>query len=846
MANDRINWWEDFEVEGLSQEKDVWAAFEVPQEPTPQRVPSGMWQSGSELGPRGMAQRGQQRLEERRERRLSAAQEISEILGAPVDPEGNFQSGGGDWFLSWNMGRSRDFNSQRQKFLNAYPEGDIRSVHTESGVTMVARRDPSEPYRVVSRAGEIASAVISEPSIFGAVGSFAGPWGTALGVGVGEILQRSWERAAGYEQDRSNAQNASAAAIEGAIAGGLDVATRRMFRVIGIAPRQADVVSVLEAQNRLSAKAIEELGVKFPELLQGQVGGPFVRGMFLQAGATTGRVEQAIGRQSRDLYNWFQANIDAVPVAALDDGTLGLIARNYRAELSKLTDLGAVNRTDAGELLGQGVRVWRETTRELRNRAYEDAGRLSDGVVFDISPAQARVQELRQGVFGRGRAVEVESPILGPSGRPMTQEVTPDIRLPEGQHRELSQIMDAISELDPQVGRHVTTGGVESSGLEQIARLRSRLFRLKEEPMIDSDVYRQANDLWSTLTEIMDAPVGGSPEFVEAFRAARTLHRDMEEVLKITQVKNLLRGNNITPEGAAAKFTNPNHATELRVFKDLLEPDQWNSFRELMVNDLINGSPTPQAALSRIRRIEAQDSQMLRMFMSEGEQASFESLLQQRVIMESQPFIEAMRRFSFEADRAGHIFTSSTPAELSDFVARAGGVNSEAAAALRGHVYSDLFNYAREADRQFGPVVSARRLQSRLNELEKTGKLRVVFSDKDFDMLRDLELFSVALSDVADVGGGMMAGAARQKGIQAFADLLSNRTGRITSLAQQLLSNDATAFMLSRPAIRTAYQPMPETLEGRLRRWALYSQLAVREALGEPELEDELQQGGLQ
>jgi hypothetical protein len=412
------------------------------------------------------------------------------------------------------------------------------------------------------------------------------------------------------------------------------------------------------------------------------------------------------------------------------------------------------------------------------------------------------------------------------------QEV--DIRLPEGQNAELNRIMQTINELEPNLTTHTAADGTTSTGVEQLAKLRSRLFRLKEEPMIDPDVYRQANDLWSTLTEIMDNPQGAqSAAFAESYAAAREVHRNMEETLRITQVKRWLRGNDITPEELARRYTNPNHFTELdtikRLFMESNQAESWDVFRQLTVSDLLT-SAEPQQAINRLNRFSMQDPQMLRLLMSETEEAAARSYLNTSIRIQTAPVQQALQKFNNEADRAMLIINESTPAELAELVQRAGGLDSDLAEALRGAIFRDVFRRSRKVHPMAGEIVDSADVREVLNFWQKTEKLDSIFSPKQMTMLGDLELYSTRGGISPDVGGSFAAGSARMELMRSIYD-----PEKVVGVFQTLLATDFTAYMLTRPAVVARYRPMPENFGRHLQEIVLLSNLAIGSGYEEQE-----------
>lgn len=861
MEDDYNDFWKDFEIEEApTQEASFWDAFKV--ESVEPRDVLAEYPVPELTGPMGLprvspiAERTgvmrDVRIARKEEETQQLSEEILDITGAQYDPKSRFgwTLDPKDLALSWDLGRSLGTEAMQAKFKEVYPEGDLRVVPTETkGNVALVRKNPTEPFEELSLLTGISGVVVSEASFLGSIGVVAGPKGaiggailTAGGVFIGELIRYQIENARGYGDDVTPAQARTNAALEGAIAGGIDAASRRMFRALGIAPRQADAVSVLEAQQRLSRESMESLGVAFPEAMKGQVSDPFYRGLMLQSGTTPGgKVQSALGRQGKELYDWLAANLDATPTGVLDDNTLAVIASHARAKIDSGNTLGQVMRAETGDILREAVPVWDRTTRDLRNRAYAEAGRLSEGVEFgNFGQVQDAVREMRVGVFARGRPVQQEMRVVGPEGNRLFEEVVPDIEIPSGQLQEMNRLLDAIESMDPMVAEYTASNGVTYSAVEQLARLRTRFFDLKNAKNLDDDIYRQANEMWSSLTNVLENPTSsGSEQFVAAHRYARTVHREHEEVLGNAFLQRTLRSSDLAPETLASKFTNPNNGRLLAQLKPILEsrPRAWEAFRDGVVNDIVNGSPTPTAALSRIRRLEQGDSPMLRMLMSEQEQAGLENLLRQRARFETAPVNRALTQWDSDLDRAAEIYNNSTPDELRAFMRSAdeasveSGVSaSDLSQALKGYVFNDLLMASKGTHAVARDVVNARSLKNRLDLHRKSGKLEAVLSQKDIDMISDLAVYLLPVSEtVTDVGGGLAAGAARGKVGQTMADLMTGQIRTGISLGQRVLSNDAIAWVLTRPAMRRAYQPMPETLEGQLRRRALYMQLALRD-----------------
>lgn len=798
-----------------------------------QLAPAGLGQTGPSFEPGGARLRAEARQRQREEQSRIRGEEIESILRHPFDYTTPFSQSiaSADYLLEVDISRSKDFMSARSKFLNKYPEGDYRVTNLPSGgQAMVARRSPDDPYREFRTSAGVISAIASEHTVFGAVGSFAGALGTAGGVAVGELVQRQIERSRGFESSRSPTATVGGALQEGAIAGVVDAATRRVLRIAKLAPAQQDVISALETYARLATEASKR-GIAIEGIAVGQTGEPFMRGIFFQVGATAGAVERKIARQRESLYNLFVKEADNIPVNSLSDDALDLILEESRRRLSSINSSAALSRPQTGTTLRDGIETWKSASEEAVDRLYNTAISFSDEVAFDISPVKSTVANIRRGVVGRGTPVQRESSILDASGRPVPVTEIPDVPIPRGRNRVLDEAMDAIDNLDASVSSHRFAGQTDT-GFEQIKSLRTRLFDLKESPNIDPDVQRAATRLWSDLTDVLNNPTGGaySADFQIAWRRASDAHRQKEEVLRINYVKTALNDRTTTPEALAARYAKPGHETELRQFKEMLPTDSWNNFRNYLIDDMMYAS-NPRVALNRLDDFVARDSGGLRLIMSPQEEQILRRYLLTSMQEQSTPWLAVRTKAMGEADRALDLVNRSSSSELERFINLSGGMDSAQGQALRAGVYRDILTSNNATSVLRGvEVVDPAIIHRNIQRWKDSGKLKTLFSEADWQMISDVQSYSSFISEAGDIGGGMMAGTLRTKALDAPVRIMqpggvSQVVGRVL---KPLFTNDATAFILSRNATRANYQPFTEGSVRRIRHMTMMANLAYR------------------
>lgn len=833
-----------------------------------------------------------------------------------------------DFATLYDMARSIDFESMEQKFKSRFPDGDITTVamsatprrlgfQPEQAVgwftrftermalpahspitertgqavpqqprlvgnfdtTLVARRSPDEPYREIGFGPELAAAFVSEQALLGGIAiagtsKFTGGAAvlTGVGVGLGGALQRAIEKSRGYEQNVTTPTALSYSGMEGVFAGLGDAGVRKFLRSLGISTSLTNVQDVLAAQERLMARAAAR-DVSLEPLAVGHVGSPLQRGIYGQVKGTSPRPEAKEARAGAKLYDFFVANIDAIPPNGLGDHTLGQTSRHFSNQIRSIRNIRDVDTVETGRLIQEGERLYNQNMTELTNRAYkhladvEQAAFAADGIgiTIDISGAVASAQRYRAGMQARGRPVQRETDIVDPSGQPLRTTEIPDVDLPRGYHRDLEEVVNVLLELDPSMQMHTSTSGaslavsregITSRAVEQTAQVRTRLFEIMQNRnnRYDNDVVAQATDLWNELTQALDNPIGAmGPEVSAAHQIARSLHREKEEVLTQTEVLRYLSNASKAPEDIVKRYSVVGRPTALRSLKDLLERSDeaarragetveissWDAARQGIVAEIIRKDGAK--AYRQLNRYANEDPTSLRLLMTESEEDAIRRFLIQKSNIENLNLDNVMLRFASEADRGAAILAENTPSQLQRIVNTFdGGLEGASAAALRGAVWRDIFKESTTTHRIAGDqYLDASKLMGRINYWKKTEKLDVIFDSSDLAMLNDLNSYAQALSNAADVGGPMQAGAIRGGLTQSMFHF-----GKGVGAIQKVFGNELFAYIYSRPAVRARYEPISDVMETRFRQFALYLALAAQSEfeqtpnlLVDPELE---------
>ena len=145
-----------------------------------------------------------------------------------------------------------------------------------------------------------------------------------------------------------------------------------------------------------------------------------------------------------------------------------------------------------------------------------------------------------------------------------------------------------------------------------------------------------------------------------------------------------------------------------------------------------------------------------------------------------------------------------TAGDVADAVRLGGSIDSPFAMRARAGVYKSILDESKTRTGQGVEVIDSKKLIASIEQWEKSGKLDALFSELDWQKIRLFQKYAAPLSETADIGGGMMAGALRQEAIGAPTATLMGRVEQVgKKLVRPLVSNDVTAWILSRPASST-------------------------------------------
>ena len=729
--------------------------------------------------------------------------------------EGDFDSsqlfGLKDFGTQFDMARTPTFGGKRQKFLEKFPEGEILPVPVNGSETLVAKRTQDQPYREFSALPKVAGALVSEPFIGSLLGAFTGgPIGgvlaTIAGTTAGEVAQRRLERARGYEDPNVPlSADIGQGLAPGAVAGGLDFLTRGVSKIAGVPAPGRVTEEMQEAQI-----AGQRLGL--PGLTTGQVSdSPFIRRMYLQVAAVANRVGQTISKQGEETLKRFRT-LSASDVDALNEEALLKIATAQGRQLGSLNKGLAVGRPQSGEIVQEGLQIWKNSTERLAKKLYEKTSPLAAGVRLNLENARQIAASALRGVRGPGTSRRGYGDNSG--------AVQDGVRVSQEPVGEFKRALEDLADLENSFVKYE-----DNNAYEIVKNLRTRFFDFKQSD--DPAIRRMATPVYQSLTKALDNPITesgkpllskGVPEgmekarltkFVELHKDARNLWNSYSQVRERSFVANALKTD--TPEELAKKYFQPGNYTALAEIKRLVPSKNFETFKQGFVTDMVN-APSAAQSVARLNRFKAVDQEGLDLLLTKSEQRRLATTLNKQRQFEASPAAKVLKRAFTDSERGLQIIKNSTNQEIKNFIKAIGGPNTAEARALKAAVYKDIMDQSMGTTVEGVDILVPKMLVTNIRNYQKSGKLDGFFNKADFDRLQDFRKYSSPLTEMTDVGGGMMRGEMAQQAIRKAAS-----PGEfIADILSPLYKMEFLAWVLSKPALsrtlpKKVYNPLMGT-----------------------------------
>ena len=523
-------------------------------------------------------------------------------LGGDFNPDPTLSDPG----LAFNMARSRTTEDLMNRFKTKYPEGDIvqtRDPNDEPSI--LYRRSTDQPWQefnnssLPSIAGKVAT-----PQAAASVAAAVATGGSSIpiqaaaqfgGVALSSLIDYGIENAQGTTQTLGEATGQ--AATEGALTGAVTAAPAVPGAVMkGVQTykdiRLNDIAARVFRRNvdygAPYQEASDTLGGIAAPMIGQTSGSKAVRGKFRQTMGTTDIGKEAVEKQKRELQGWLEAKQNAnEPLSDEQLARLQELQKDAATEKLANPPQGATA-SDAGVATQQGIQNYEQTSKQLLDRkiALTDSMAKSDEIKFNAIPVKAVATDIKAGVQGAGKegaSVQISAPSAA-----------------------LQRLMQKIDALHYEVSNHtvplnapVDVGGAVPSNktfsaLQQISDLRDQARALTAVGSQQDQIY--AARLNEALTNMMENPIGGGPDIIQAIKgiAEDTASREGNLALFKGQLSSA------TGQRLGLGITKPGNMVQLQFLKDNA-PDQFATIQDAFRGDLFSHPEGIPALMRRYR-----------------------------------------------------------------------------------------------------------------------------------------------------------------------------------------------------------------------------------------------------
>lgn len=685
----------------------------------------------------GLADRIKSRLGPQPESDTIAWQVNQKELGPP---------GMEDIGLRFKINAADTFKEKFGAFRSTFPQGDLtKDIMSD---TLIFREDPSQPYKKVdadllekfeplqdlvdftaSDLGAISGEMLAAARTRGV--SLLGLLGRLFAGGsAGEYAQEYIEPSIGVPQEESYVDEITPrAAGKGVVAGIGGVVGMGIEKGIN-AVRGAGTFGVKpEAEGVM--KSADRMGL--PPLMPQQVTtSPFIQRLASQAGAVSEKIPVLVQQQEAAVMKRLDSLRDPVDAERATQELASLHTRERKEILSKAIVAGT-SAEQAGKALMEGKARYENLSKLYVDGAYE-AARKIDTPQFDLNPIYRAIDEITTGAPARGIKGET---LQGQAPLP----------------RVLQDVIGKLKAFDPNAPDIVKDGKVLTK-TDFLKNLRSQLWDLKTPPVGEPVRQEQAlaGKLYRAITDVMDNPVSGNPEFVSAWKNASQIARDRFDTLE----KNIVieAGRTQTPERLADRLAQPLNSSNLDVLRRVTGVSKYFQMQDFFKTKLVQNADELTASLSKF------DDETIRKLLSPDEQSAFREIgsrIDKLNSMQLPSRLSGARNAADAVQRAVVGGGAENIDEIYRMVQKAGGPDSKTGKAIRAALIEDVWQDVITIPRgQAAEKVVLQKLASKLTQMREAGAMKFL-TPSDISDLRDLHLYKSLMESGGDVGTSIQA-----------------------------------------------------------------------------------------
>jgi hypothetical protein len=660
------------------------------------------------------------------------------LLGPNFDSE-TFASPG----LRLSLSRGDTLEEKRLRIKKKYPDGDIQ-VLPQSIVmgfdkdTIVWRETEQSQWKMIEPQGfqwadvamDVAEAMApSAESIVAETAMAVGSGGSTVPVTVGrqimgaiagELVEQTGQYVTGTQAQ--SILGAGGEAIEEGIYSGVGgfamsplAATYNIIRGSGALRVGDEGIEVIRAANELDKAGIGK------KLTPGLVtDNPAMRLQEKQSSALL----PSFQRRYREMLT----SLD-VAVRSSAPGNAADAMGDVVVSLRKFSDffLGQIKRKgvstgDAGKALQQGVKKYGEQSKIVVDDLYTAAEKIDDPV-FDLEPFHILAGDLRAGAKGSfskslneplSRLASIKGPKELPSGRIL-------------------------------------------SVTDQIRNIRTQLWDLKQVKPgeLPTQATGQANDLYKSLTDVLNNPKNADPNFVKAWAAASDASGLRRKTLG--QAAVMLVSKSETPFKLARSLVRPGEVDNLLAIRNTVPQKYWDEFVDAAYGEILKDPASARGVLDSF------DTQTLDALFPKKDQQLLRTVTEELDRIYSVGVDEIAKTQVKNANFIDNLIRTTSPVDAYTIIRSANNINNRG---MRDSFRAAIVDWAWDGvvePAKGGLKANEATLRSHIKILKKSG-LWGILSQEEKRIIGNAQIVSRAFQSVADAGTSIQAAEAA-KGI---------------------------------------------------------------------------------
>lgn len=691
---------------------------------------------------RSKLQESQDLLRSREALAAAKSRHRKSLPGAVVGDQ-NFDSDKyADTSLRFDLSRGDTMDEKKVRLRNRFPEGDVGVIQdpgfgtgegvfqTGGGQMLVYRENPDDKWKRVDPEGFEMGDVVEAigPSIEAIVGETAMALRSrglsipatigrqVIGAVAGEGFEQAEQYALG-KQRQSPSEVASEIGMEGAasLVGGLIIGSplsgiKNIGTGAGALRVGQEGIETLQAANRLSP----EMGKK---MTPGMVTDNPAIGLSERQSAA---LVPGLQRRYRELITLADDAVrNNVPGSARNASSqiakaLQTMQDRMVARFRNLSSSSMKTAGEGGEALKAGLAEYNVAQRNLVGAAY-DAARSIEDPVFDTKTLFSMISDLRKGAKGK----------LDP------------------------RVESVIKDIEKIEGPIELTDGRMLSVTDQYRNARTQLYSLRSVPpgQVADQSTGQANDLYKSISQMMENPSNINPAFRKAWADANTANRVWKESIEKQAIIRIARSEN---PAELLSFARPGQVGNLQLIKDVVPTQKWNEFVSSFYSEVLNN---PSMALDRINKF---DKETLDALVPSADQPALKRVATELDRIFKVGVEELQERQVTNINFIDRLIKSSDPRTAQTIIRAANETNNKSMReSVRGAIVEWAWNGVIAKEKN-SLAFNKAALDRNVETLKSSGLWRLL-SPNDKQVLSDASTVGKAFKDMIDAGTSIRA-----------------------------------------------------------------------------------------